>query len=102
MPTATHPVSFLFRQPRSTDDLDADVIKEGSSPETASNLQRSLQIDMKGLFGDAVGNVCLSILARAMILTISGFSDEYQSNKSRFGSGSVSLSTIQAFPRCAC
>lgn len=68
MPTATHPVSFLFRQPRSTDDLDADVIKEGSSPETASNLQRSLQIDMKGLFGDAVGNMSISPTNRDLVL----------------------------------
>lgn len=30
---------------------------EPGSPEDGSNLRRSLQIDMKGLVGDAVGNV---------------------------------------------
>jgi hypothetical protein len=30
---------------------------EPASPEDGSNLRRSLQIDMKGLVGDAVGNV---------------------------------------------
>lgn len=32
---------------------------EPASPEDGSNLRRSLQIDMKGLVGDAVGNVSL-------------------------------------------
>lgn len=32
---------------------------EPSSPEDGSNLRRSLQIDMKGLVGDAVGNVSM-------------------------------------------
>ena len=33
-----------------------DVV-EPPSPEDGTNLKRSLQIDMKGLMGDAVGNV---------------------------------------------
>lgn len=31
---------------------------EPASPEDGTNFRRSLEIDMKGLVGDAVGNVC--------------------------------------------
>lgn len=34
-----------------------DMSEEPSSPEDGSNFRRSLQIDMKGLVGSAVGNV---------------------------------------------
>lgn len=33
-----------------------------SSPEDGGNFRRSLQIDMKGLVGDAVGNVSYQVL----------------------------------------
>lgn len=42
--------------PGSTATIRPDVV-EPPSPEDGTNLKRSLQIDMKGLMGDAVGNV---------------------------------------------
>lgn len=36
-----------------------DISEEPSSPDDGSNFRRSLQIDMKGLVGSAVGNVSL-------------------------------------------
>lgn len=44
---------------------DSPTVAEPSSPEDGGNFRRSLQIDMKGLVGDAVGNV--SILTRNSI-----------------------------------
>lgn len=44
---------------------DSPTVVEPSSPEDGGNFRRSLQIDMKGLVGDAVGNV--SILTRNLI-----------------------------------
>ncbi|KAF5346263.1 hypothetical protein D9756_011276 [Leucocoprinus leucothites] len=41
---------------------------EPSSPEDGSNLRRSLQIDMKGLVGDAVGNMSISPSSRDVVL----------------------------------
>ncbi|KAH9947305.1 hypothetical protein B0H21DRAFT_739747 [Amylocystis lapponica] len=44
-----------------------DVL-EPSSPEDGSNFRRSLQIDMKGLVGDAVGNMSISPGSRDIVL----------------------------------
>ncbi|XP_006457486.1 hypothetical protein AGABI2DRAFT_189013 [Agaricus bisporus var. bisporus H97] len=41
---------------------------EPASPEDGSNLRRSLQIDMKGLVGDAVGNMSISPSSRDIVL----------------------------------
>lgn len=38
------------------------VATEPTSPEDGTNFRRSLEIDMKGLVGDAVGNVCRLLL----------------------------------------
>ncbi|GBE79383.1 hypothetical protein SCP_0205810 [Sparassis crispa] len=45
----------------------SDVL-EPSSPEDGSNFRRSLQIDMKGLVGDAVGNMSISPGSRDVVL----------------------------------
>ncbi|KAG6865819.1 hypothetical protein C0991_011438 [Blastosporella zonata] len=44
------------------------VTSEPASPEEGSNFQRSLQIDMKGLVGDAVGNMSISPSSRDIVL----------------------------------
>ena len=38
-----------------------------SSPEDGGNFRRNLEIDMKGLIGDAVGNVSLLVHAKLAI-----------------------------------
>lgn len=55
--------------PGSTATIRPDVV-EPPSPEDGTNLKRSLQIDMKGLMGDAVGNVstiAIPVRARARV-----------------------------------
>ncbi|KAG5653422.1 hypothetical protein H0H81_000533 [Sphagnurus paluster] len=44
------------------------VITEPASPEDSSNFKRSLQIDMKKLVGDAVGNMSISPSSRDVVL----------------------------------
>ncbi|TCD66873.1 hypothetical protein EIP91_000771 [Steccherinum ochraceum] len=45
-----------------------DISEEPSSPEDGSNFRRSLQIDMKGLVGSAVGNMSISPWSRDVVL----------------------------------
>lgn len=45
------------RARRDGSDSDENVFPESSSPEEGGNFRKSYQIDMKGLVGDAVGNV---------------------------------------------
>ena len=52
----------------STTTIRPDVV-EPSSPEDDTNLKESLYIDMKGLMGDAVGNVSLDLLTNCLALT---------------------------------
>ncbi|KAH8096852.1 hypothetical protein BXZ70DRAFT_944805 [Cristinia sonorae] len=44
------------------------ISEEPSSPEDGSNFRRSLQIDMKGLVGSAVGNMSISPWSRDVVL----------------------------------
>ncbi|EIW56116.1 uncharacterized protein TRAVEDRAFT_50605 [Trametes versicolor FP-101664 SS1] len=53
--------------PGSTATIRPDVV-EPPSPEDGTNLKRSLQIDMKGLMGDAVGNMSISPDNRDVVL----------------------------------
>ncbi|KAF8060765.1 hypothetical protein FPV67DRAFT_1423352 [Lyophyllum atratum] len=46
----------------------ASVVTEPASPEDGSNFRRSLQIDMRGLVGDAVGNMSISPASRDVVL----------------------------------
>lgn len=50
-----------------------------SSPEDGSNFKRSLQIDMKGLVGDAVGNVSPLVLVCFQDDLYRAVVDEHQS-----------------------
>lgn len=60
-----------------------------SSPDDSGNFRKSLQIDMKGLVGDAVGNVRLiSIAWRLRVLTCR-ILDEYKPRFSGYRSRSV-------------
>ncbi|KAF9467004.1 hypothetical protein BDZ94DRAFT_1250295 [Collybia nuda] len=51
-----------------TQPLDISTVVEPSSPEDGGNFRRSLQIDMKGLVGDAVGNMSISPASRDVVL----------------------------------
>lgn len=52
-------------------DLLSPDIREPSSPEEDGNLKQSLEIDMKALVGDAVGNVGLITEIRPQCMSFS-------------------------------
>jgi len=68
-----------------------------SSPEDGGNFRRSLQIDMKELVGDAVGNVC-SFMSYKRWLSTAISTDEYQPCGQRHRPCSVSQHA--SYPKC--
>jgi WD40 repeat protein len=64
----SQPISLLSKAALGANAHNAQVLQESSSPEYGSNLQRSLQIDMKDLIGDAVGNMSISPTNRDLVL----------------------------------
>ncbi|KAG6873263.1 hypothetical protein C0995_001037 [Termitomyces sp. Mi166 len=53
-------------------EVEERVPTEPASPEDGTNFRRSLQIDMKGLVGDAVGNMSISPSSRDIVLAARG------------------------------
>lgn len=68
-----------------TRQLDSDA-QDSSAPD-GGNFRKGLQIDMKDLVGDAVGNV--SACSSFYLLSLTAASDEYQSGVSRCSLSSV-------------
>lgn len=69
-----------------------ETIPEPYSVEDGGNFRQSLQIDMKGLVGDAVGNVRCSVSFRsAELINYICYIDEYQPYQSRYCSCCVGI-----------